>query len=119
MLGVGAGDRADRTELADAVGGADGADAANAGISVGGIGGVEFVAGANPVDVGMCDDGILHGEREIAWYTEDVGDADVLEPAEDVLDDSWCGDHESPPAQTWVDAVKHLRRRSRCRPRQP
>ncbi len=90
---VRAGNRADRTELTDAVGGADGPDTANAGISVGRVGGVEFVAGANPVDVGMRNDGVLYGEREITRHTEDVGDTDVLEPAEDILDDGWCGGH--------------------------
>ncbi|MDT5018958.1 MAG: hypothetical protein QOD39_5118 [Mycobacterium sp.] len=59
--------------------------------------GLEFVAGADPVDVGMRNDGVLYRKREIIWHTEDVGDADVLETAQDV----------------------HLRRRSKCRPRQP
>jgi hypothetical protein len=54
MLGVGAGNRADRTEFADAVRGADGPDAANAGISVGRIGGAELVAGATQLMSGCA-----------------------------------------------------------------
>ena len=96
VLGVGAGHRTDRAELADAVGGADGADTPDAGVAVGGVGGVEFVAAADPVDIGMRDDGVLHGEGEIAWHAEDVGHADVVEPVQHVIDDGGCGHDETP-----------------------
>jgi hypothetical protein len=94
MLGVGAGDPADRAELADAVRGADRADAANTGISVSAIGGVEFVATADPVDIGVRNDGVFDGEGEIAWHAEDVGDTKVVESAQDVFDDGRRGGHE-------------------------
>jgi hypothetical protein len=29
----------------------------------------------------MRNNGVLYGEGEIAWHTEDVGDVDVVEPA--------------------------------------
>ena len=96
VLGVGAGHRTDRAELADAVGGADGADTPDAGVAVGGVGGVEFIAAADPVDIGMRDDGVLHGEGEIAWHTEDIGHADVAEPVQHVIDDGGGGHEETP-----------------------
>ena len=64
VLGIGAGHRADRAEFADAVGGADGADTADAGVAVGGVGSIEFIAAANPVDIGMRDDRVLDGKAK-------------------------------------------------------
>ena len=78
VLGVRAGHRVDRAEFSDAVGGADGTHAPDTCVPVGGVARVEFVAAADPVDIGMCDEGVLDGERKIPGHSEDIGDADVV-----------------------------------------
>ena len=120
VLGIGAGHRADRAEFADAVGGADGADTADAGVAVGGVGGIEFIAAANPVDIGMRDDRVLDGKGEIAWHAEDIGHTDVVEPAQYIVDDGSSGHDEIPSFGSRTrDSVLRFDKRSTSAPSSP
>jgi len=42
----------------------------------------------------MGDDRVLHRKREVAWYAEDVIDADLMQPAQDVFDDGRSRGHD-------------------------
>jgi hypothetical protein len=88
MLRIGARHAIDRAEFADAVSGAKRADASDTGIAVGGLRGVELVAATDPADVGIVHDRVVDGESVIARHSEDVGDADLMQTGENMLNDS-------------------------------
>ena len=87
MLGVRAGDRVDRAQLADPERGAHGAEAADARVSVGGVPGAELVGAADPLDRRMLLDVVEHRQREVARHPEQVVDAGFAEAVEQVAGD--------------------------------
>ncbi|MCY1365908.1 hypothetical protein D9M69_527820 [compost metagenome] len=87
VFGIGPGDTVERTELAHAIGGTDRPHALDARVAVGGVGGVQFVAAAHPALPGRGADRIADGEGIVAWNAKDVGDAEVGQPGQDMLDD--------------------------------
>lgn len=86
VLGVGARDRVERAQFADAIGGAQRRQPTDPGIPVRGVARVELVAAPDPRDVGVVDDRVLDWEGEVARDTEDGVDADVVEAVEHVFD---------------------------------
>jgi hypothetical protein len=56
-------------------------------IAVGRIGGVEFVAAADPTDPGIVADRIVDREGIIARHAEDIGDSEVVQAGENILND--------------------------------
>jgi len=70
-LGVGAGDRVGRGQLADAERGDHGAEAALAGVAVGGVAGALLGGHADPGQAGPVGDGVEDGQVVVAGHAED------------------------------------------------
>ena len=84
VLAVGARDGVEHAEAPD--GERDGArpDAPRAGVTIGGVPGVELVAAADEVEPRLGDEVVEQGEVEVPGDGEDVGGADLHEPARQV-----------------------------------
>ena len=86
FLGIGPGDRVAQAQPAHAIGHADGADAVDAGVGVGGEAGAVFAGAAD-----QSQRAVLHQRVErqhvIAGDAEDVADAVILQPADQVVAD--------------------------------
>ena len=87
VLGIGTGDAVERAEFTDAIGGANSADPSNARIAVSGVGGVELVAAADPAHLFAEADGVVNRKGKVAGDAEDIGDTDLTQPGQDILDD--------------------------------
>lgn len=72
------------TEAADGEGNDTRADATGPSVAIGGVAGVELVAAADDVEPGLGDQMVEQGEVEVAGNREDVGDANLNEPASQV-----------------------------------
>ena len=84
FFGVGPGDAVDCVEPADAIRDAQDAEAVDARVRVRGEPCAEFGAGADDVHVAF-DEFVVEAEDIVARYAEDVLDAQVLEPRDQVI----------------------------------
>ena len=89
MLGVGTRNTAHRGEFAHPEGGAQRGDAAHPGITIRGVGGIELVTAGDPIQRWVLDDRVVDRKRVIPRDSEDVIDANLLEPPQDILNDGF------------------------------
>ena len=85
MLGVTAGDRVGRRQLADPERGHQRRHAAQAAVTVRGITGVEFIGAADPADPGMGKDVIEELQLVIAGHAEYLGNPKLSQPVQQVI----------------------------------
>jgi hypothetical protein len=85
MLGVGTRNTAHRGQFAHPVGGAHGSDAAHPGIPIRGVGGIELVTTGNPIQRCVFDDRVIDRKCVVPGDSEDIIDANFLEPSQDIL----------------------------------
>lgn len=85
VLGVAAGHRVDRAELAHPVRRQQRPEAGDPGVPVGRVRGSQFVGGADPGHAGVGEDAVQEREVVVAGDAEDVGDAEVGEPVQQVV----------------------------------
>ena len=90
LLGVGPGDRIAEAQPADAIRHADRPDAVDAGVGVGGEPGAVFARAADHADRALFQHAVER-EHVVAGNAEDVANAVVLQPADQVLADRQPG----------------------------
>src|SRR5450755_4426323 len=109
VLGVAAGDRVDRTELADAVGGEQRRDPAEPAVAVGRVPGVELVRRPGPAHGVVVDDVVEEREAVVARDAEDAVDVKLREPVQQVIGDGVShGRHRPAPVGSLCGELRAL-----------
>lgn len=91
ILAVRTGDRIEDAEPTDGESDDARTDAPGSSVAIGGVPSIEFVAAADVVERRLGDEVVKEGEVEVARNGEDIGDADLHEPASEVATQSGLG----------------------------